>query len=321
VPRVVEVRVEEQNRVVTQPLTMSSKNSTNDDNNDSNTKTIVVEDFSVPTNTWTTMNDPVMGGQSYSELEIDAVHGIAKFTGKCAIVPSLQAPGFITMETGGQFGEKPARFPDISTCTAFRFEMKTNTDYGGYRFSFGKAHAKGGRFAYGYKAPLLLPVGEFGSVVVPFTSFSDKWNDATGDIEIECADDPTYCPSQQWLQTMETMSFWGEGVEGMIDLEVKSISAIGCGDNASDNFVTPSMITSTIHTIGSNPFYLAAVVTMAVLVCIFGTFCYYCCCRGRCNRSKAMQEPIRPTITSTYQDSEPIDQFNDELDGKDIESS
>jgi len=107
----------------------------------------------------------------------------------------------------------------------------------------------------------------------------------------------------------------------MIDLEVKSISAIGCGDNASDNFVTPSMITSTIHTIGSNPFYLAAVVTMAVLVGMFGTFCYCCCCRGRCNRSKAMQEPIRPTITSTYQDSEPIDEFNDELDGKDIGSS
>ena len=47
------------------------------------------------------------GGESYSKLEID--DGVAKFTGKCAIVPSLKAPGFITMETGSQFYQKPVR--------------------------------------------------------------------------------------------------------------------------------------------------------------------------------------------------------------------
>merc|ERR1719428_420562 len=105
-------------------------NSNNNDD-DSSTKSIVVENFQSPTNAWKTLNDPVMGGQSYSNLVIE--DGIAKFTGKCAIVPSLQAPGFITMETGSSFIEKPARFPDISTCEAFSFELRTNTNYGGYR--------------------------------------------------------------------------------------------------------------------------------------------------------------------------------------------
>ena len=63
---------------------------------------ITVEDFSQPggpINQWTTMNDPVMGGKSYSSVEIE--RGVAaKFTGYCAIVPSLNAPGFVTMSTG-----------------------------------------------------------------------------------------------------------------------------------------------------------------------------------------------------------------------------
>merc|ERR1711908_58588 len=130
------------------------------------------------------------------------------------------------METGSNFGEDPGEFPDISTCTGMRFETKTNTEYTGYRVSFGKAHPFGNGFAYGYKAPLLLdedlpPVGEFGTVDIPFTEFSDKWDDATGDIEVECADNPLYCPNKRWLKSMETISFWGEGVEGMVDLEIK----------------------------------------------------------------------------------------------------
>ncbi len=63
---------------------------------------IVVEDFSRPggpLNEWTTMDDPVMGGKSYSSMEIE--RGVAaKFTGYCAVVPKLKAPGFVTMSTG-----------------------------------------------------------------------------------------------------------------------------------------------------------------------------------------------------------------------------
>jgi len=292
----------------------------NNDADDGTSKSILVEDFQNPTNTWTTLNDPVMGGKSYSNLEIK--NGIAKFTGKCAIVPSLQAPGFITMETGSQFVDKPSKFPDISSCSAFSFELKTNTDYGGYRVSFGKAHPKGGRFAFGYKAPLLLdglpPVGEFGSVVIPFQKFSDKWNDATGDIEVECQDDPSYCPNQQWLQSMETMSFWGEGVEGMVDLEIKSISAIGCDGSASSEALAAPMIRSKIHTIGSNPVYIGFAIAITVLVAIIGLCLYGCCCRSRSRKS---MPPIGAPTTNAFKDTAPAEGFADELDENDLEEN
>ena len=309
---------------------MSSDNTYNFDNDGDDTKTIVVEDFKNPTNKWKTLNDPVMGGQSYSKVEIDTASGVAKFSGKCAIVPSLQAPGFITMETGSNFGEKPASFPDVSTCSAFQIVLKTNVEYSGYRFSFGKAHAKGGRFAYGYKVPLpeeeFPPVGEFGPIILPFNRFSDKWNDATGDIETECVDDPAYCPTQKWLQRMETISFWGEGVEGMVDLEVKSISAIGCSQSASEAAVVPSMIASKIHTVNSNPFYMISFVTMIILLCVIGTCCYVCCnCRrhGRRGRNNKTVQGVRsPGSSSTYKDSVSIDnEFKDEFDDNDIELS
>ena len=63
---------------------------------------IIVEDFAQPggpINQWTTMNDPVMGEKSHSSVDIE--RGVAaKFTGYCAVVPSLNAPGFVTMSTG-----------------------------------------------------------------------------------------------------------------------------------------------------------------------------------------------------------------------------
>jgi hypothetical protein len=226
-----------------------------------------------------------MGGQSYSHVEIDADEGIARFTGKCAIVPSLQAPGFITLETGSHFTEKPAKFPDVSSCTAFALELRTNEAYTGYRFSFGKAHVPGGRFAFGYKTPLSLdadlpPVGEFGTVVLPFDRFSDKWDDATGDIIVECRDDPSYCPSAKWLARMETMSFWAEGVEGMVDLEIKSIAAIGCAPSASETAVPPPVLQARMHSFVSNPIYMIVVgMTAAVLACAMLMCC--CCCRRR----------------------------------------
>mmetsp|Transcript_4509 Transcript_4509/g.11383 ORF Transcript_4509/g.11383 Transcript_4509/m.11383 type:complete len:296 (+) Transcript_4509:160-1047(+) len=289
------------------------------DNNEETTKTILLEDFQDPINKWTTLNDPVMGGKSYSNVTINTEEGTARFTGNCAIVPSLQAPGFITMETGSQFFDKPSKFPDVSSCSGFQIVLKTNVEYNGYRFSFGKAHANGGRFAFGYKAPILQnehQVGEFGTVTIPFTEFSDRWDDATGDIITPCSeDDPSFCPSKEWLQRMETMSFWGEGVEGMVDLEIKSISAIGCSMDASETSVAPSMIQSKFHTISSNPFYLALVSIAAILIFITVTCITCCCCRYNSRRSnntttefgidKYKDEP-------TSMDDE--DEFDDECD-------
>lgn len=56
----------------------------------------------------------------------------ARFEGYCDIVPSLKAPGFITMSTGksGRFAKgKPAAFPDISNCNLFQIEARSGTNY------------------------------------------------------------------------------------------------------------------------------------------------------------------------------------------------
>ena len=42
--------------------------------------------------TWSALNDPVMGGQSTSRVAVE--NSVLNFTGHCAIVPSLKAPGF-----------------------------------------------------------------------------------------------------------------------------------------------------------------------------------------------------------------------------------
>jgi hypothetical protein len=233
---------------------------------------ILLEDFSNPMHDWTTMNDPVMGGQSYSNVEIDPIKGIAHFTGQCAIVPSLDAPGFITMVTGGYmpWDSQSSKFPDISSCTAFRLELKSNTDYAGYRLSFGRAHPWGNHYAFGYKTPLTdLPRSEeFGILTLPFTSFSSKWDDATGNIQVSCQENSHYCPSPHWLQDIKTMSFWGEGIEGMVDLEIKTIAAVGC-----DGDLTIMQNGSTSHNYDYSRHHIlavsiVAVVTMASLIVV-----------------------------------------------------
>ena len=79
---------------------------------------------------WEALNDPVMGGQSTSRVAVE--NEVLNFTGKCAIVPSLQAPGFITAVAGrGMLSFD--KFVDVSSCTGLTVTAK---DYaGGHRNS------------------------------------------------------------------------------------------------------------------------------------------------------------------------------------------
>jgi len=176
---------------------------------------------------WESMNDPVMGGKSTGSVEVK--HGVLNFTGVCAIVPSLQAPGFITAVAGRSMF-LPEKFVDVSSCKGLKINAKDfSGGYKGYRLSFGSAKPPGGKFfAYGYKANIQPTVGAFGDVSVPFSSFTDFWDDATGDPIHTCAEKAEYCPDKKTLVNMKTMSIWAEGVEGDIHLEVKSISGYGC---------------------------------------------------------------------------------------------
>jgi len=217
---------------VTEEVTEEEEES---ENNLSSEDAIVLEDFANPTNTWTAMNDPVMGGQSTSSVKIE--DGVAKFNGEVKIVPFLKAPGFVTMVTGG-YRSKASTFPDVSGCDGLKVVLRSTKkdeevdDYTGYRISFGNHREPDGRYAMGYKAPAFtnVPTGDdFGEIVFPFNTFSAKWNDGTGDITVPCSDqNPQYCPDTATLQNMETLSFWGEGVAGEVTLEIKSISAVGC---------------------------------------------------------------------------------------------
>jgi len=195
---------------------------------------ILIESFSDPVHTWEQMNDPVMGGRSTGSFHVEDHVGV--FEGEVVNVPFLHAPGFIQARTVDRVA-----FPDVSRCTGLQLTVRTTATleedaaaapYTGYRFSFGNAHAPGGKWhAYGFKTDLKaawLSTDEFTDIVLPFSSFTDFWDDATGDPIHTCEENPLYCPDAATLQNMKTMAIWAEGVAGRVYLELKEIRAVGC---------------------------------------------------------------------------------------------
>lgn len=176
---------------------------------------------------WKQMNDPVMGGKSTGSFAVENQLGI--FDGEVVDVPFLKAPGFIKASVVDMnlFGHI---FPDISACKSITLEVKSDTDYKGYRFSIGNAHAPGGKFfAYGYKSNFDAgKVGEWTSVTLPLSGFTDYWDDATGEAIKTCQENKIYCPDEKTLKDMRTMGFWAEGVAGKVHLEIKSVTATDC---------------------------------------------------------------------------------------------
>jgi hypothetical protein len=232
---------------------------------------IVIEDFSATPlhHLWTTMNDPVMGGRSTSSVTIDEDGSMVHFRGHVANVPFLHVPGFVTMVSATDV------FPNVSSCSALAVTLRTNVDYAGYYLSFGTVHVPGGGHARGYKTPLpLTPSSKnddefsFIDMILPFSSFSSKWDEATGKIQVQCRDDTRYCPTVESLTNLQTISFWGEGVEGDVSLDIRSIRAVGCASNnnmtaaAAAAAATPSVVAHRTNTSGA--FWLGFVVVLAV---------------------------------------------------------
>jgi hypothetical protein len=69
---------------------------------------------------------------------------------------------------------------------------------------------------------------EFKRVELPFTTFSDDWDDSTGKLTKTCQDNTVYCPDIKTLKNMKTLSFWGEGVGGEVHLEIEEVGVMGC---------------------------------------------------------------------------------------------
>lgn len=155
--------------------------------------------------------------------------------GEVVDVPFLNAPGFIKGHTTDHIV-----FPDVSSCQGLQLIAKSNVDYAGYRISFGRAHAPGGKFfAFGYKANINLTTvsdgdsddGAFGTVTIPFSQFTDFWDDATGDPIHTCSEDSRFCPDEMTLKNLQLLELWGEGVGGVVDLQIQRIQAVGCNSN------------------------------------------------------------------------------------------
>ncbi len=219
--------------------------------------TIVVADFT-DGKPWTKTNDPVMGGKSTGTFIVE--DGVGTMQGSVEVVDFLTkckfdnggtgdvctenadcpdghcafAPGFIKAETAGPF-------PDISTCSGFVISCKHWTgnpagDYAGYRLGFGTQRApedlEPGRWSSGFHASFQAGM-VLTDVEIPFTSFSDDWDAATGEIIVTCAEDQRVCPHASHLQDLQKLSVWAEGVEGSVHLEIHSIKAINCAGGAS----------------------------------------------------------------------------------------
>merc|ERR1712232_829680 len=176
------------------------------------------------TQSWKAMNDPVMGGKSKATFTVGDNAGV--FDGAVAIVPSLQAPGFCTMES------PRGSFPDISGADAIELVARQTSDYKGWRFTIGDAprNPDSGApfFVKGqYKANVAIPVSdEFQTIIIPFTDFTYKWSDTTGEPTVKCADDASVCPDSKYLKAPRQLAIMAEGVEGSFHLEVQSITAV-----------------------------------------------------------------------------------------------
>ena len=134
-----------------------------------------------------------MGGESNGSFTV--ADGVGQFRGEVAIVPSLQAPGFIKAQTDWNIF-KP--FPDISHCKAIVINARHTTaeEYKGYRFQMGlQLIPKCSRFSSGFKSIFQVPVSEdFQRIEIPFSNFSDCNSDSTGEPIRKCSDDSSVCP-------------------------------------------------------------------------------------------------------------------------------
>ena len=125
-------------------------------------------------------------------------------------------------------------------------------DYEGFRVSFSPKSlsaeyscAGGGTIPFSngcFKAQFMVPSGDdFVEVRIPFSSFSDHWNPATGEPYIACSEDhPNVCPKENDLKHIRWIEVWSEGVAGDIHLEVESISANLNIPQTRSNTISPS---------------------------------------------------------------------------------
>lgn len=198
------------------------------------------------TRTWRDMNDPVMGGASHSTFALDAAVGLGTFSGRCAIVRFLHAPGFCKIETSG--GAFAFAAGGAYLGGALHLTLRSSTpSYAGFKVAFtASGMGSGGIFgallsgrhsAPSFKADVRLPAAAASGLVtvrVPFAAFSSDWSEYTGNCDTRdpsgtqhsCCSTrtPSVCPTAEHLRTIDGLQVWAEGVEGNFHLELREIA-------------------------------------------------------------------------------------------------
>jgi hypothetical protein len=172
---------------------------------------------------WKTEDDPVMGGQSDSNI---TVHdggkdeaSYADYTGDCRIVPKLKAPGFTFAYTDGQL---TTSFPDVSKMDGVFLNVR-NMDANVTKFKFAFCDSRINPYTCQfktYKADFSVEAGQdFAEVFLPWSKFSNMWSPETGE---HTKENP---PTASTLSSITQLQIWVEGVAGHFHLQVKGIRA------------------------------------------------------------------------------------------------
>jgi len=170
-------------------------------------------DGSMP-NTWKSVDDPVMGGQSKSHLAMDTPNKAVRWYGQVKLVPFLHAPGFCT------FRSNTAKFPDASGTTGLHIRIRNNMTDGLKQFTL-QLTTKGGRsgFKQGtYSGNITVPMSK------DWIDVSTAWDDFDLTWRGEKITGPKLNTQLDQIQSIGVSTFF-PGKVGQFDLEVQSLTA------------------------------------------------------------------------------------------------
>ena len=157
-----------------------------------------------------------MGGQSHSSFAQEG--GVGNFTGLCAIVPFLKAPGFCKIGTTHGLLSPPG-FADASAFIggSLYITAKSSTpSYKGFKVDFGAKNVTRPRpgMHHGppsFKADFTLPASaaaDFDTVKIPFSDFSVDWSDYTGECDTKDHGEQHVCCSTRTRRSARRRSTW-----------------------------------------------------------------------------------------------------------------
>ena len=155
---------------------------------------------------WKLINDPVMGGSSFSNFTISKNNTLI-WIGEVKDVEKLKAPGFCNAETTNAYTSK---FNDISGFNTLEIKLRSFIKAKGFKISFA-ANTLNPQFA-SFKAPFEINDynGQWQIIQIPFNRFSNDWSAYTGDCftkdpngkqHICCTSEtPQVCPTDKDLK-------------------------------------------------------------------------------------------------------------------------